>query len=76
MRSLAFGLSVRSRRLRVEITHQSARYLLTAGEPLEIVHHGTPQTLATGETQELAIPDLVPRRPRPSQPPGRAPRRA
>ena len=73
MRSLAFGLSVRSRRLNVEITHQSARYLLTAGEPLQIVHHGTPQTLAAGEPQSLAIPPLVHGRPRPSQPPGRSP---
>ncbi len=72
LRSLAFGVTVRSRRLSVEITHQSARYLLVAGESLEMVHHGIRQTLATGEAQQLAIPDLVPG-PRPSQPVGRSP---
>jgi alpha,alpha-trehalose phosphorylase len=72
IRRLAFGLAVRARRLSVEITHPSARYLLTAGEPLEIAHHGTRLTLTSGEAQELAIPALV-QRPRPAQPPGRSP---
>ena len=40
---------IRARRLRVEITHAAARYLLVDGEPLEIVHHGTPLRLVAGE---------------------------
>ncbi len=74
---LAFSIIIRARRLRVEITHQAARYSLGDGEPLEIVHHGERLTLSAGEPQERPIPDIA-QRPRPSQPPGRepAPRRA
>jgi alpha,alpha-trehalose phosphorylase len=69
---LAFGIIVRSRRLRIEITRTSATYLLTAGEPLEITHYGTPLQLAVGVPAEHRVPHL-PQRPRPSQPPGREP---
>jgi alpha,alpha-trehalose phosphorylase len=69
---LAFGLTLRARRLSVEITHPSARYLLAEGEPLEIVHHQTQLTLVSGEPQEHPIPRLA-GRPRPTQPPGRSP---
>ncbi len=69
---LAFGLTLRARRLRVEITPSSTRYLLAEGDPLEILHHHTRVTLATGEPEERPIPELAPR-PRPSQPSGRTP---
>ncbi len=72
IRRLAFGLTVRGRRLNVEITHPTARYLLTEGEPLEIMHHGSRLMLASGDPQEHPIPELVPG-PRPRQPPGRSP---
>jgi alpha,alpha-trehalose phosphorylase len=71
---LAFGVVVRARRLRVEVTHSSARYLLADGEPLEITHHGTRLRLAAGNPQEHPLPS-VPQLPRPSQPPGRSPAR-
>jgi alpha,alpha-trehalose phosphorylase len=71
---LAFTVMVRHRRLRVKITHSSAHYLLADGDPLEITHHGEPLQLTAGDAQERPIP-LAPQRPRPSQPPGRAPGR-
>ncbi|PZG90387.1 family 65 glycosyl hydrolase, partial [Streptomyces sp. NTH33] len=42
---LAFILQFRGRRLRVEITQQSATYALVDGPPLRIRHHGTPVVL-------------------------------
>jgi alpha,alpha-trehalose phosphorylase len=69
---LAFTLLIRSRRLRVEITHAAATYLLTQGEPLEISHHGVEVHLSAGKPQVRPVPAPV-GRPRPSQPPGRAP---
>jgi alpha,alpha-trehalose phosphorylase len=69
---LAFNIMIRARRLRVEITHRSARYLLAAGDPIEVIHHGVPLTLSAGQPQRRPIPAMTPR-PRASQPPGRAP---
>jgi alpha,alpha-trehalose phosphorylase len=71
---LAFTVMIRHRRLRVEITRRSAHYLLADGDPLEIMHHGDQLELTAGKTQDRPIPP-VPQRPRPSQPPGRAPAR-
>ena len=69
---LAFSLLIRGQRLRVEVNHGSARYLLEDGGPLEIMHHGKRVRLAAGKAQELKVAP-VPPRPRPSQPPGREP---
>jgi alpha,alpha-trehalose phosphorylase len=69
---LAFSIIVRARRLRVEITHSSARYLLVDGEPLTIVHHGAQVELTAGAPQQRPIVSLAPRQ-RPSQPAGRSP---
>jgi alpha,alpha-trehalose phosphorylase len=69
---LVFTVLIRGRRLRVEVTHPSARYLLTEGDPLEIEHHGKRLTLSAGRHQERPIPEVA-QRPRPSQPPGRVP---
>ena len=71
---LAFTIMIRHRRLRVEVTHQTARYLLADGEPLDIKHHGDELTLSTGDAQERPIPE-IPAQPRPSQPRGREPAR-
>jgi len=69
---LAFSLMFRGQRLRVEITHAGARYLLLDGEPMEIAHHGAPLTLTAGKPEERPLPKTPARR-RPSQPPGRKP---
>jgi alpha,alpha-trehalose phosphorylase len=71
---LAFTIMIRGRRLRVEVNHSVARYLLDEGEPLDIEHYGEPITLTTGQPQERAIAD-IPAQPRPRQPPGREPSR-
>src|SRR5262249_36150831 len=69
---LAFSLLIRGQRLRVEINHSLARYLVEDGGPLEIIHHAARGKLAAGKPQERPVP-VVPPRPRPSQPPGREP---
>jgi alpha,alpha-trehalose phosphorylase len=70
---LSFGLVYRGRRLRVELSREGARYDLTEGEPLEFVHDGEAVTVAVGAPQSRPLCAL-PRRERPSQPPGREPR--
>jgi alpha,alpha-trehalose phosphorylase len=69
---LAFTVQFRGRHLHVKVTHQAAEYLLTDGEPMGILHYGTTLKLSAGKPQSHAIP-AIPPRPRPSQPPGRAP---
>jgi len=69
---LRFTLFIGGRRLRVEVTHAQARYILTGGDPLEILHHGHPVTLTAGKPHVRRIP-TAPSRPRPSQPAGREP---
>jgi alpha,alpha-trehalose phosphorylase len=69
---LAFGLSFRGRRLRVEVEPHQARYSLLEGAPLEIAHHGQAVDLTAGTPVKRAIPP--PRaRAMPRQPRGRAP---
>jgi alpha,alpha-trehalose phosphorylase len=71
---LAFGVCFRERRLKVEITHEGARYSLLEGAPLEIAHHG--ETLNV--TRERPVTRKIPTpsvRDAPRQPPGRAPAR-
>jgi alpha,alpha-trehalose phosphorylase len=69
---LAFTLLIGGRRLRVEVTHARARYLLADGDPLEVLHYGQPVTLAAAKPRVRRI-SAAPSRPRPSQPPGREP---
>jgi alpha,alpha-trehalose phosphorylase len=69
---LAFTVLFRGRRLGVEVTHEKVTYVFPDGEPLEIMHHGEKVTLSAGKPQTRPI-QPVPPRPRPSQPPGRAP---
>jgi alpha,alpha-trehalose phosphorylase len=69
---IAFHLRAQSRHLHVEVTRMNAKYVLVDGDPLTITHHGEELTVSTDKPQERPIPMAVPR-PRPSQPPGRAP---
>ncbi|WP_073945870.1 glycoside hydrolase family 65 protein [Streptomyces kebangsaanensis] len=69
---LAFILQFRGRRLRVEITQQSATYSLVDGPPLRIRHHGAPVTLHPGAPETRPVPPPA-HRPAPEQPPHRKP---
>jgi alpha,alpha-trehalose phosphorylase len=71
---LAFTILVQGRRLRVELQHKSARYLLVEGDPLELSHHGGPVTIRAGKPSVQRIPVLT-ARPRAKQPAGREPAR-
>ncbi len=71
---LAFTVVLHGRRLRTEIKHKSTRYLLVEGDPLEILHHGTPVTLTAGKASVRPIPEITPRA-RARQPAGREPAR-
>ena len=74
MARLAFTVVLQGRRLRVEIKHKSARYLLAEGEPLDIRHHGATVTLTAGKPSVQPIPSIT-LRPRARQPAGREPAR-
>jgi alpha,alpha-trehalose phosphorylase len=68
---LAFGLSFRGRRLRVEVEPHQARYSLLEGTPLEIAHHGQAVNVTAAIPVTRTIPP-PPARAVPRQPPGRA----
>ncbi|MGD0062993.1 MAG: glycosyl hydrolase family 65 protein [Streptosporangiaceae bacterium] len=68
---LTFRLRYRSRRLKVTINSERARYELIDGDPLSLMHHGKLFNLGP-KPAEHAIP-LIKAGPRPEQPPGRAP---
>ncbi len=70
---LRFGLCYRGRRLKVEVTHDEARYELAEGEPVELTHHGRTFKLRKGSPKKRPISAISPGDP-PPQPPGRAPR--
>jgi alpha,alpha-trehalose phosphorylase len=72
--ALKFRLTVRGRRLRVEVHHAEATYALLDQGSLEFTHHGRPVELHSGDPQTLAIPP-APKRETPTQPAGRAPER-
>ena len=72
MARLAFTVLLRGRRLRVEVKHRSARYLLVEGEPLQISHHGAAVKLTAGKPSVRPIPAITPRA-RARQPTGREP---
>jgi len=69
---LRFRLNYRGRKLGVDIQPGRARYELISGEPLEVLHFGTPITLAVGEPQIHECPP-APEPPPVEPPPGRAP---
>jgi alpha,alpha-trehalose phosphorylase len=69
---LRFRLLYRGRRLRIDIRPDEARYELLTGEPLDVLHHGIPMTLAPAAPQTCSCP--APPEPQPVRPPlGRAP---
>jgi alpha,alpha-trehalose phosphorylase len=71
---LSFAVSWRGRRLRVEVTPESASYRLLSGSPMELRHNG--EQLTVGPDEPVSRPvRTVPELPRPHQPPGRAPAR-
>ena len=67
----AFHLWYRRRCLRVVATHEEATYAVLTGDELSLTHHGEPLVVGA-EPVSRPIPPVVPR-PRPTQPPGRAP---
>jgi alpha,alpha-trehalose phosphorylase len=69
---LALNLSVRQRRLRVEITPEATTYSLLAGEPLLIVHDGDEASVAADRPLVLATRRTVAANP-PTQPDHRKP---
>ncbi|MFZ0089459.1 MAG: glycosyl hydrolase family 65 protein [Solirubrobacteraceae bacterium] len=69
---LKFRLMYRGCNLHVEVDQEHVRYSLLDGQPLDLVHHGEPATVAPDETLTLDIPPLRERE-APRQPPGRAP---
>jgi alpha,alpha-trehalose phosphorylase len=72
---LTFTVMLRRRNLRVEVGPASVTYIIDDdGPPLQITHHGEPVSVAPGQPETRDIPAL-PDRPRPVQPPGRAPLR-
>ena len=52
---IAFPLTVRGRRLRIELTPATASYQLCSGDTLTIHHHGQPVTLACGKAVRLPL---------------------
>ena len=72
---LAFTLSYRGGRLRVEVTSGAADYTWSGSDrPLPLHHHGQQYTLPAEGSRRLPVP-TSPVRPEPAQPAGRAPRR-
>ncbi len=72
---LAFTITHRGERLRVETDGQQAVYTLTDnGSTMELLHHTERVMLKSGQPLTLPVPP-APTRPRPAQPKGREPHR-
>ena len=69
---LAFGMCIRDSRLRVEVTHDHARYSLPQGPPLQITNHGQAITVTADKSVTRRIPEIAAGAV-PKQPSGRAP---
>jgi alpha,alpha-trehalose phosphorylase len=73
---LAFTITHRGLRLRVETNGRDATYTLNDHDStLDLLHHGEKVSLTSGTPVTLAVPP-APSRPRPTQPAGRAPKRS
>jgi alpha,alpha-trehalose phosphorylase len=73
---LAFTITHRGLRLRVETNGRDATYLLNDHDSsLDLLHHGERVSLVSGQPVTLPVPP-APTRPRPTQPFGREPHRA
>lgn len=71
---LAFRVTVAEGRVFVEVDGDGVSYALEEGIRIRLTHFGDELELERGTTQRRSIP-AFPERERPSQPPGRAPRR-
>jgi alpha,alpha-trehalose phosphorylase len=71
---LAFRICVATGRVHVEVDDGGATYTLQRGSALEVSHFGETLKLSAGVPVRRAVPK-APQRERPSQPPGREPRR-
>jgi alpha,alpha-trehalose phosphorylase len=72
---LAFRLTYRGRRLRIDVGRDAARYELLAGDALALVHHGQDVVVEPGAPLTCELPPAPPRRDAPEPPPGRRPPR-
>jgi len=70
---LAFHVTFRGRSLRVEVTEADATYRLLAGDPFTVRHYREEIAVAKDQPVTRSIPTIE-AGPRPTQPPGRAPR--
>jgi alpha,alpha-trehalose phosphorylase len=71
---IAFTLTLRGCRLRVEVKHDAATYSLTEGETMRLAHHGEWVTVTADKPVTRPIEPLH-AQPAPTQPAGRAPAR-
>ena len=71
---IAFRVAFRGRRLRVDVRPRETTYELLEGRPLAIRHHDDELRLEVGTPLKRPTPPGE-QRPRPAQPPGRAPAR-
>jgi alpha,alpha-trehalose phosphorylase len=71
---LAFRVTVAEGRVFVEVDRDGVSYALEQGRRLALTHFGEALELEAGKAERHAIPPLPPRE-RPTQPPGREPRR-
>jgi alpha,alpha-trehalose phosphorylase len=55
-RSLSYSVRVRDRQLRVTLGHDTERYLVDEGEPLEVTVRGARHLLVPGSPLELPVP--------------------
>ena len=69
---LRFSVMFRGRRLTVTVGRDEATYQLVEGAPLTFTHHGSQVDVEPDQPVTRPIPPVAPR-PRPAQPPGRAP---
>ncbi|ABD13693.1 trehalose/maltose hydrolase or phosphorylase [Frankia casuarinae] len=71
---LAFGLCVRGRHLRVEVSDSTAVYTVPAGPAMTLLHHGKTVRVVPGQPVSMEVPP-TPVLERPKQPSGREPLR-
>lgn len=76
IRRLRFGVRIHGETLRIDIRPSKATYLLKGGAPLTVRHFDSAVELQAGIPVTREIPRAAPPGPRPSQPRGRAPRKA
>ena len=72
LQSLSFNLLWKGARLGVAISAASVSYTCYSDEPIDLLHYGAPIRVGAHSSQACDIPP-IPQRPRPKQPPGRAP---